>query len=230
MKDEQIRKKEIYRQLQNKGFAIPQIQCGEYLISDEENHKHFCDSLLVCENCSLGCNYDGDKVLGLGPITSPVIIVGDYPKDDDQHTGVPLSGSAGYYLTLALQILGIDRRCIYITNAIKCKSLITPNPDELATCLPYLQYEINRVRPKYIITLGGTALKSVLNNFEVKVSEFRGTIVSIGQTLVYPTWHPEYLMQLSGLNYKKASDEFIFDLSNAFKDIKADFPDYRWRL
>lgn len=224
------RKKEIYRQLQNKGFAMPQIQCAEYLISDEANHKHFCDSLLVCENCSLGCNFSGEKVLGMGPITSPVMIVGDFAKDDDEETGVPMSGTPGHYLTMALQVLGIDRRSVYITNAIKCKSYASPNPDQLATCRPYLDYEINRVRPKYVITLGSTALKCVINNFEAKISQLRGSILSTGQMTVYPTWHPDYLLKLNGMDYKKASDEFIFDLNNAFQDIKKEYPNYRWTL
>lgn len=224
------RKKEIHRLLQTKGFGLPQVHCAEYLINDEINDKHFKDCLLTCENCNLGECYQGEKVLGDGPITSPVMIVGDYTKDDDEETGIPFTGSAGYLLTMALQVLGIDRRCIYITNAVKCKSHLGVTPDNMATCRPYLEYEINRVKPKFIIALGNVALKSVLNNFEVKISDYRGKILTKSDIKIFPTWHPDYLLKKTGLDYNQASKEFINDLSLAFKYAKKDYSCYRWKI
>lgn len=216
--------------LQTKGFGLPQVHCAEYLIDDQINDKHFKDCLLTCENCSLGECYQGERVLGEGPMTSPVMIVGDYTKQDDEETGIPFSGSAGYMLTIALQALDIDRRCIYITNAVKCRSHSGVTPDHIAMCKSYLDYEINRNKPKHIIVLGNIALKSVVNNFEVKISDLRGKTLKKNDLLIYPTWHPDYLLNKSGLDYKKASEEFIGDLKKAFGKIKEEYPNYRWKL
>lgn len=222
--------KETYRLLQSKGFGLPQVSFAQQLIEEQTNDKHFKDCLLTCENCSLGSQYQGEKVLGDGPITSPVMIVGDYTKEDDEESGIPFSGSAGVLLTMALQALGVDRRCIYITNAVKCRCCMGPTPDNLATCKPYLEYEINRMKPKHIITLGSVALKSVTNNFEVKISEYRGSILKKGDYKIYPTWHPDYLLKKSGMEYKKASEEFIYDLKKALDIIKEENQNYKWIL
>lgn len=224
------RRKEIYRLLQTKGFGLPQVHCAETLINDQINDKHFKDCLLTCENCSLGECYCGEKVLGDGPITSPVMVIGDYTKEDDEETGIPFSGSAGFVLTMALQTLNIDRRCIYITNAVKCRSHIGITPDSIAMCKSYLDYEINRVNPKYIVVLGNIALKSVLNNFEVKISDYRGKKIDKSNRIILPTWHPDYLLNKTGLDYKKASEEFIKDIHGAFNIIQGDYNDYRWNL
>ena len=224
------RTREIYRLLQTKGFGLPQVHCAEYLINDQINDRHFRDCLLTCENCSLGECYRGEKVLGEGPLTSPVMIVGDYTKEDDEETGIPFSGSSGYILTMALQALNIDRRCIYITNAVKCRSHVGVSPDNIAMCKSYLDYEINRCNPKHIIVLGNIALKSVVNNFEVKISNYRGKTLQKNNRNIYPTWHPDYLINKSGLDYKKASDEFINDIQRAFQIIMKEYPDYRWKL
>lgn len=224
------RRKEIHRLLGNKGFGLPQVSWAEHIIDDEINDKQFRDSILVCENCSLGCDYVGEKVLGEGPITSPVMLVGDFTKEDDENAGLPFCGPAGFVLTMALQNLGIDRRCLYITNAIKCKCHTSPTPDDLATCKPYLEYEINRIKPKYIITFGNTALKSVTNNFEMRISQFRGSVLMRNDITIYPTWHPDYLIGQNGMDFKKATDEFIYDLKNAFEQIQKEFPTYRWKL
>ena len=151
-----IKKKDIYRRLQSKGFGLPQIQYADNSISDEVNHRYFLEGLEICKNCSLGlCSA---KTLGSGPVTSPLMIVGDSSKDDIEELEMPFTGPAGYFLTMALQVLGVDRRSIYITNVIKCNSLGTPSPDEIATCKPYLEYELDRVKPKIIIALGNTAV------------------------------------------------------------------------
>lgn len=224
------RKKEIYRLLQAKGFGLPQIQCAEYLINDEINYRHFKEGLDTCENCSLGATYCSEKVLGQGPITSPLMIVGDSASDDDENTKIPFTGPAGYLLTMALQVLNVDRRAIYYTNTIKCKSAGTPAPDEIATCKPYLEYELNRVKPKVIIALGNTATKALTDHFEVNISKTRGCYVDKGDMRIYPTWHPDYILLQQGINYIKARDEFIFDLNQAIEYIKKLQPNYRWIL
>ena len=224
------RKKEIYRLLQAKGFGLPQIQCAEYLINDEINHKHFIEGLDTCENCALGATYCSEKVVGKGPITSPLMIVGDSACDDDESTKIPFTGPAGYLLTMALQVLGIDRRAIYYTNTIKCKSAGHPAPDEIATCKPYLEYELERVKPKVVIALGNTATKALTDHFEVNISKTRGSHVDKNGIRIFPTWHPDYLLLQHGINYIQARDQFIFDLDNAIRYVKKLQPDYRWIL
>lgn len=224
-----LKKNEIYRALQQKGFGLPQIQCAEYLINDEVNDRYFKEGIEVCENCVLGstCN---SKILGSGPITSPLMIVGDSAKDDNEESGLLFTGASGYLLTMALQVLGIDRRAIYCTNTIKCVSLSTPAPDEIATCKPYLEYELERVKPKVVIALGNIATKAMTNHFEVNVSHTRGGSFKVGDITVYPTWHPSFVLLQQGVDYIKARDEFIFDLQQAINNVKSMQPNYRWVL
>lgn len=224
------RQKEIYRLLQQKGFGLPQIHCAEHLVIDEINDKYFKDGIEVCENCALGCATGSCKVQGTGPITSPLMIVGDSSSDDDEETGIPLSGPEGYILTMALQVLDIDRRAIYITNTIKCKAMKSPSPDEIATCKPYLEYEIERVKPQVIIALGNAATRALVNHFEVNISKVRGGCFQKDGIYIYPTWHPEYLLMQSGLGYIKARDEFMFDIKNAVDHVKNQNKNYRWKL
>lgn len=226
----EARKKEIYRLLQAKGFGLPQVHCAEYLINDEVNHKNFIDSVEVCENCVLGATYCSDKILGIGPITSPIMIVGDAGSDDDEKNRVPFTGPSGYFLTMALQVLGVDRRAIYITNTIKCRAMSSPAPDEIATCKPYLEYEINRVKPKVIISLGNTATKTLTEHFEVTISKTRGGYFDKGDVRIYPTWHPDYVLLQQSMNYIRARDEFIHDLEQAITYAKSLNPNYRWVL
>lgn len=224
------KKKEIYRGLQQKGFGLPQIQCAEYLINDEVNDKYFKEGIEVCENCILGSTCVSNKILGSGPITSPLMIVGDSAKDEDEETGLVFTGAPGYLLTMALQVLGIDRRSIYCTNTIKCMALNTPAPDEIATCKPYLEYELERVKPKVVIALGNIATKALTNHFEVNVSHARGGHFTVGNMIIYPTWHPSFVLLQQGVDYIKARDEFMFDLQKAITHVKTLQPDYRWVL
>lgn len=220
--------KDDLRILQNKGFGIPQVYAAEHVITEEINHRHFIDSVQLCENCQLNSCDTESKVLGAGPITSPIMIITDSPTQDDIGNNLPLTGVEGTFLTMALQVLKVDRRSVYITSSVKCRTTGTPSPDEIATCRPYLEYEINRVRPQVIISLGNTATKAVTNKYETNISKARGCFFELPGSVVYPTWHPSYILQLSGVDYIKARDQFIFDVENAVNRAKELSPSYKW--
>lgn len=222
-------KSNIYRVLNTKGFGLPQVQCAERVIEDEINDEYFKDSIAVCSNCPLGsCSA---KTIGRGPITSPLMIVGSNPSDVDEETGLPLTGLDGYFLTMALQTLAVDRRAVYITNVLKCNTMSSPSPDEIATCRPYLEYELNRLKPQVIIALGDVALKSLTNHFEASVGNVRGgQFMTPSGIAIFPTWHPSYVLNQNGVNYIEKRNHFINDLYGAITYVKSKNPGYRWVL
>src|ERR671939_95596 len=125
-------------------------------------------------------------VFGEGPKRATMMLVGEQPGDYEDVAGKPFVGPAGKIMDRALEEAGIDRKQVYVTNAVKHfkweprgKRRIhqKPNAREVAACRPWLQAEISTVRPKVIVCLGATAAQSLLGN-QFRVSKQRGQLVN----------------------------------------------------
>ncbi len=111
-----------------------------------------------CKKCRL---WQGAKhgVPGEGPLTAKVMLIGQNPGAEEDETGRPFVGRAGKFLTKILAENNIKREDIFISNIVKHVSPKNrkPYPDEVAACIPYLNAQINVIKPKIIVLLGASA-------------------------------------------------------------------------
>jgi DNA polymerase len=161
-------------------------------------------------------------VFGEGPKRAPLMFVGESPGDQEDLAGRPFVGPAGRLLERALTVAGIDRADAYVTNAVKHfkweprgkrRLHKTPTPNEVSACLPWLEMEIELVKPHVLVCLGATASRALLGR-SFRVSEERGKFVpSALAPRVTATIHPSALLRLRDEMSRQAETQrFITDL------------------
>ena len=166
-------------------------------------------------------------VLGEGPIGADIAFVGEQPGDQEDLEGKPFIGPAGQMLDKALAEVGIDRKRVYVTNAVKHfkyeprgKRRIhkKPNPGEVKRYRWWLVKELEFVRPKLVVAMGGTALLG-LTGKPLSVMRSRGPI-QLGEFPGYATVHPSYLLRIpDGAGKAEAYEAFGDDLQRIKKLI-----------
>ena len=148
-----------------------------------------------CTRCGL---HQGRRniVFGVGNPNAKVVIVGEAPGRDEDLTGEPFVGRSGQLLTRMLQAIGLAREDAYICNVLKCRPPRNrdPQPDEIATCSPFMTRQIEAIGPKVIVTSGRFASQCVLG-LELSMGRMRGTIRSFHGVPVVPMYHPAYLLR-----------------------------------
>lgn len=166
-------------------------------------------------------------VFGEGPKHATIMLVGEQPGDYEDVAGKPFVGPAGKIMDRALEEAGIDRKQVYVTNAVKHfkweprgKRRIhkKPNSREIAACRPWLEAELRMVRPKLVVCLGATAAQTIFGR-SFRVMRERGKLLS--STLAPKTMatvHPSSLLrqpdeESRNREYKK----FVADLRAASK-------------
>ena len=186
-----------------------------------------------CRRCPL-YQHATQAVFGEGPQSAEVMFVGEQPGDQEDLAGKPFVGPAGHVFDTALDTVGIDRRRVYVTNAVKHfkfeprgKKRIhsKPNAGEIAACRFWVNLEREFVRPKLIVALGATAVYSLLGK-AASIASLRGKKLELpdGGTLLV-TVHPSYLLRMPDRD--KAHEElkrFEADLRTvkAFIDRRGD--------
>ncbi len=152
--------------------------------------------IAVCRSCPLGQTRNR-AVPGEGKTDGPdILFVGEGPGADEDAQGRPFVGSAGQLLAKMIEAMGYQREEIFVTNVVKCcpPNKRTPLPEEMETCLPYLQQQIRLLKPKVIVGLGATAIKGLLGK-TAGVSRLRGTWQEYEGIKLMPTYHPTYLIR-----------------------------------
>jgi DNA polymerase len=186
-----------------------------------------------CTRCPL-YEYATQAVFGEGPASAEVMFVGEQPGDQEDLAGKPFVGPAGQVFDRALETVGIDRRRVYVTNAVKHfkfeprgKKRIhqKPNAGEIQACRFWVNLEREFVRPKLIVALGATAITSLMGK-AASITSLRGKKIELpdGGTLLV-TVHPSYLLRMPDRD--KAAEElkrFEADLRavKAFIDRRGD--------
>jgi uracil-DNA glycosylase family 4 len=152
--------------------------------------------ILTCTRCELHQSRS-QPVCGIGDLQADIFVVGDAPDADEDRTGEPFVGQAGQLLNEMLRAIGLERDVVFIANVLKCRPPEDRKPDaaEAAQCLPFLARQIDMVRPRIILSLGGTAAKNLLN-VDSPVGKLRGQVHQYGehQIPVVVTYHPDYLL------------------------------------
>ena len=149
-----------------------------------------------CTACKLraGCT---QTVFGVGDEKADWLFVGEGPGADEDAQGEPFVGQAGKLLDNMLMAIKLKRgKDVYIGNIVKCRppGNRTPEADEIATCLPYLQRQIALIQPKVIVALGKTAATALLGK-EATLASLRGSLHDYNGIPLVITYHPAYLLR-----------------------------------
>lgn len=157
-----------------------------------------------CTLCPLHCKAT-QTVFGEGPARAQVMIVGEQPGDHEDLAGRPFVGPAGKVFDQVLAETGMDRKTLYVTNAVKHfkyetrgKKRIHQRPDagEVQRCRWWLTREIDLVQPKLVVAMGATAVFALTGTKE-KLSDLRGRPMPIdGDRVLFVTVHPSYLLRI----------------------------------
>jgi uracil-DNA glycosylase len=149
-----------------------------------------------CTRCKLHTLGRMQVVFGVGNPSADLMFVGEAPGADEDVQGIPFVGRAGQLLTKIIEAIGLAREDVYIANVIKCRppQNRNPEPDEVATCEPFLFRQIDVVQPKVIVALGKFAAQAVLKSDE-PISRLRGRVFDYRGAKLIPTFHPAYLLR-----------------------------------
>lgn len=154
------------------------------------------DDIRTCTACKL-CENRHQAVPGVGDRSAAWMLVGEGPGAEEDRRGEPFVGPAGQLLDDMLAAIGLERsQGVYIANAVKCRPPLnrTPTADEIAACLPYLERQIELVKPRLLMALGKPAAQSLLGE-EVKINASRGRLFRHANIPVVITYHPAYLLR-----------------------------------
>lgn len=170
----------------------------------------------VCTQCPL-CETRTQTVFGTGNKTADWLLIGEAPGQHEDQQGKPFVGNAGLLLTEMIRAMGLARDDVFITNIIKCRPPRNRDPhvEEVASCTPYLQRQIELIRPKIILAVGRIAAQTLLNT-DLPLSRLRGKVHVLHEIPLVVVYHPAYLLR-SLLEKRKAWQ----DLQLAMRTIKA---------
>ena len=150
-----------------------------------------------CTRCKLHKLGRKQVVFGVGNPNAALMFVGEAPGADEDQQGEPFVGRAGQLLTKIIEAIGLQRSDVYIANVIKCRppGNRNPEPDEVATCEPFLNEQIDLVKPRIIVALGTFAAHALLKT-DAPISRLRGRVHEYrGGSKLIPTFHPAFLLR-----------------------------------
>ena len=168
------------------------------------------EAVRICTACGL-CKQRKQAVFGVGNESAAWLFVGEGPGADEDEQGEPFVGQAGKLLDSMLAAIGIQRgREAYIANVVKCRppGNRQPAPQEAAACAPFLDRQIELIKPKLIVALGKTAATRLLGT-EASLASLRGRVHHYRGTPLVVTYHPAYLLR-SLPEKAKAWEDLVF--------------------
>jgi DNA polymerase len=214
-----------------KTLALPRkepVTTAASLIPERSTLPKLREVARGCRACPLW-KTGTQTVFGEGRRTAKVVFVGEQPGNDEDLQGRPFVGPAGKLLDQALVEAGIDRDEVYVTNVVKHfkwepkgKRRIhkKPNAREIAACRPWLDAELDLIKPEVLVCLGATAAQALLGR-EFRVSEQRGQFVdSPLAPHVMATVHPSSILRAPDDETRRAERKrFVDDLKKLAKAI-----------
>jgi uracil-DNA glycosylase family protein len=182
-----------------------------------------------CEGCDL-FRRATQTVFGLGPASAELMLIGEMPGDHEDVEGAPFVGPAGRLLDRALESAGIDRKTVYVTNAVKHfrweergvrRLHKKPTSGQVEACRPWLIGEIDAILPRLIVCLGATASQSLLGS-SFRITKARGKLVERDQRVtVLATYHPSAILRAPKSDDRLRMEEiFTNDLRTAARFLR----------
>lgn len=168
----------------------PNIVCNEQAEWDSLRA-----SVEKCFSCELH-HTRTQVVFGVGNQQADIMFIGEAPGFYEDQKGEPFVGRAGQLLTAMLAAINLTREMVYIANILKCRpeNNRDPSPEEVRQCTPFLEKQIELVKPKLLVALGRIASHYLLNT-KTSLSQLRGKTYSFSNTPLIVTYHPAYLLR-----------------------------------
>ena len=182
---------------------------------------------LACVKCPHLVKSRTRVVFGVGNPNAELMFVGEAPGADEDEQGEPFVGEVGQLLTKIIQAMGFSREEIYLGNVLKCRPDMPPGesgkrqpkPEEITTCLPWLEKQIALIKPRALVALGATAVEGLLGHTE-PVGKLRGRWLDFHGIPVMTTYHPAYLLRKESITEKrKVWEDMLLVLEKLEKPI-----------
>jgi uracil-DNA glycosylase family 4 len=143
----------------------------------------------ACQKCILSQGRT-NAVPGEGPEHADILFIGEGPGFHEDRQGRPFVGAAGKYLDELLERIGLKREEVYIANVVKCRppGNRDPQPEEIEACRPYLDKQIDLIRPRLVVTLGRFSMHRYFPG--ASITRIHGQPKRVGNVIYYPMFHP----------------------------------------
>ena len=174
---------------------------------------------ISCTKCSLSTGRT-NVVFGRGNPRAKILIIGEGPGQQEDEQGLAFVGRAGKMLNKSFLSVGIDtNEDCYISNIVKCRPPNNRKPKsiEIENCMPWLDSQIELIKPKVIVLAGSTAVQSYLN-INQPISKIRGKWITRKSIKYMPIFHPSYLLRNSSNEKGKPKWLTIQDLKKVKKE------------
>ncbi|HUF75589.1 MAG TPA: uracil-DNA glycosylase [Longimicrobiales bacterium] len=162
-----------------------------------DSYEELREIALSCTRCGLA-ETRTQVVFSDGVVHARLVVVGEAPGANEDATGLPFVGAAGKYLDLLLRSVGLSREeSVYICNVLKCRppGNRNPLPDEIEACSPFLQKQLELIRPEALLAVGSFAAQSLTGREGVALGKLRGEVHSYGGVPLVCTYHPAALLR-----------------------------------
>jgi len=177
-------------------------------VSREEALARVAAEVAACPECPELVASRTKTVPGQGSPYAKLLFIGEGPGQDEDLQGLAFVGRAGQLLTKMIDSIGMTREEVFIANIVKCRppGNRQPAPDEAARCRPFLMRQINILRPKIIVALGGVAAQNLLETHD-GITRLRGRFYPFMGAKLMPTFHPAYVLR----NYTPDVRKKVYD-------------------
>jgi DNA polymerase len=213
-----------------KGQKVMQEQAEpkESTINSSVELEKLADEVRQCCKCGLGSSRT-NAVPGEGNPTARIMFVGEAPGADEDAQGRPFVGRAGKLLDKIITACGLKRSDVFIGNILKCRPPENRDPtaEEIISCLPYLQRQIEIINPEIIVTLGAHATRTLLNTHK-SIGQMRGQFHEYYAGLGKPpiklmaTYHTAYLLR----NYSQENRQRVWeDMKKVLAELGLPIPE-----
>lgn len=194
------------------------VSAAEFIPADA-NWRELKSASKDCRGCPLYQDAT-QTVFGEGSIDATIVLVGEAPGNDEDLEGRPFVGPAGKLLDDAMKEAGVERRSVYVTNAVKhfkfeqrgkIRIHKKPGAREMSACKPWLEEELRRVKPQVILCLGATAAQSLIGR-DFRITQRRGEVVATdycAQTIA--TYHPSAVLRASDSDARETMMKALID-------------------
>ncbi len=191
---------------QSRRIVLPPTSMFDEMPTGAESLEQVREDLGDCRRCKLA-PMRKHIVFGTGNPKAELMFVGEAPGSDEDEQGLPFVGRAGQLLTKIIEAMGMGRDQVYICNILKCRppENRNPEPDEIASCEPFLFRQVASVKPKVICALGTFGAHTLLKTKE-PISRLRGQFLEYRGTKLMATFHPAYLLRNPGEKRKVWED------------------------
>ena len=170
-----------------------------------------------CAKCRLAQSRTR-AVPGEGPENAEIMFIGEAPGFHEDRQGRPFVGAAGRFLEELLAGIGFKREEVYICNVIKCRPPGNRDPlkDEIEACAPYLNRQLELIKPKLIVTLGRFSLARFMP--KASISKVHGQVFRVGRFVCYPVMHPAAALHQP--KWKAAIEEDFARIPQVLREIE----------